>query len=83
MENTPKKMIYRSTDQEQEKMKEAGSPRCPVVHGELPSGLQQTQSQNDLWRRQLQQNDEEDEVMAEKTKKSSMAAQINTSWNKK
>jgi hypothetical protein len=54
-----------------------------VVHGELPSGLQQTQSQNDLRRRQLQQNDEEDEVMAEKTKKSSMAAQINTSWNKK
>jgi hypothetical protein len=51
----------------------------PVVHGELPSGLQQTQSQNDLRRRQLQQNDEEDEVMAEKTKKSSMAAQINTS----
>jgi hypothetical protein len=50
-----------------------------VVHGELPSGLQQTQSQNDLRRRQLQQDDEEDEAMAEKTKKSSMAAQINTS----
>ena len=31
-------MIYRSTDQEQEKMKVAGPPRCPVVHGELPSG---------------------------------------------
>ena len=55
----------------------------PVVHGELPSGLQQTQSQNDLRRRQLQQDDEEDEAMAEKTKKSTMAAQINTSWNKK
>ena len=79
MENTPKKMIYRSTDQEQEKMKKAGPPCCPVVHSELPSGLQQTQSQNDLRRRQLQQNDEEEEVMAEKTKKSSMAAQINTS----
>ena len=38
MENTPKKMIYGSTDQEQEKMKGAGPPRCPVVHGELPSG---------------------------------------------
>jgi hypothetical protein len=48
-------MIYDSTDREQEKMKEAGLPRCPVVHGELPSGLQQTQSQNDLRRRQLQQ----------------------------
>ena len=60
-------------------MKEAGPPRRPVVHGELPGGLQQTQSQNDLRRRQLQQNDEEDETMAEKTKKSTMAAQINTS----
>ena len=28
-------------------------------------------------------DDEEDEVMAEKTKKSSIAAQINTSWDKK
>ena len=79
MENTPKKMVCRSTDQEQERRKEAGPPRCPVVHDELPNGLQQTQSQNDLQRRQLQQNDEKDEVMAEKTKKSSMAAQINTS----
>jgi hypothetical protein len=50
-----------------------------VVHNELPSGLRQTQSQNDLRRRQLQQDDEEDEAMAKKTKKSTMAAQINTS----
>jgi hypothetical protein len=38
MENTPKKMVCCSTDQEQEKRKEAGPPRCPVVHGKLPSG---------------------------------------------
>ena len=55
MENTPRKMICGSTDQEQEKMKEVGPLHCPVVHGELPNGPQQTQSQNDLWRRQLQQ----------------------------
>ena len=36
-------------------MKEAGPPHRPVVHGELPSGPQQTQSQNDLRWRQLQQ----------------------------
>ena len=48
----------------------------PAVYGKL-------NHQNDLRRHQLQQNDEEDEVMAEKTKKSFMAAQINTSWNKK
>jgi hypothetical protein len=79
MENTPKKTICGSTDQEQEKMKEAGPPRYPVVHDELSSCPPQTQSQNDLWRRQLQQNDEEDEAMAEKTKKSTMATQISTS----
>jgi hypothetical protein len=79
MENTPKKMVYGSTNQEQEKMKEAGPPHHPVVHGELPSGPQQTQSQNDLRRRQLQQDDGEDEARAEKTKKSPMAAQISTS----
>jgi hypothetical protein len=38
MENTPRKMVYGNINQEQEKMKEAGSPRCPVVHDELPSG---------------------------------------------
>ena len=38
MENTPKKMICRSTDQEQERRKEAGPPRCLMVHGELPNG---------------------------------------------
>uniref|UniRef100_A0A2N9GQ00 Integrase catalytic domain-containing protein n=1 Tax=Fagus sylvatica TaxID=28930 RepID=A0A2N9GQ00_FAGSY len=48
-------MVCGSTNQEQEKMKEAGPPHRPVVHGELPSGPQQTQSQNDLRRRQLQQ----------------------------
>ena len=83
MENTPREMICRNTNQEQEKMKEADPPHRPMVHSELPSSPQQTQSQNDLRRRQLQQNDEEDETMAEKTKKSTMAAQINTSWNKK
>jgi hypothetical protein len=44
MENTPKKMIYGNTDQEQEEIKEAGPPRYPVVHGELSSSPQQTQS---------------------------------------
>jgi hypothetical protein len=79
MESTPRKMVYGSTNQESEKMKEAGPPHHPVVHGELSSSSPQTQSQNDLRRRQLQQNDEEDEAMAEKTKKSTMAAQISTS----
>jgi hypothetical protein len=51
----PEKMVCGSTNQKQEKMKEAGPPHHPVVHGELPSGPQQTQSQNDLRRRQLQQ----------------------------
>ncbi len=30
----PEKMVYGSL----EKRKEAGPPRCPVVHSELPSG---------------------------------------------
>jgi hypothetical protein len=30
----PEKMVYGSP----EKRKEAGPPRCPVIHGELPSG---------------------------------------------
>ena len=55
MENTPREMICRNTNQEQEKMKGAGPPHCPVVHGGLSSGPQQTQSQNDLRRCQLQQ----------------------------
>ena len=79
MENTPRERVCSSTNQESEKMKESGPPRHPVVHGELSSGPPQTQYQNDLRRRQLQQNDEEDEAMAEKTKKSTMAAQISTS----
>jgi hypothetical protein len=52
----PEKMVYGSINQDPEKRKEAGPPHHPVVHGELPSGPQQTQSQNDLRRRrQLQQ----------------------------
>jgi L-2-hydroxyglutarate oxidase LhgO len=48
----PKKMVYGKP----EKRKEAGLPHHPMVHGELPSSPQQTQSQNDLRRRrQLQQ----------------------------
>jgi hypothetical protein len=48
----PEKMVYGSP----EKREEAGLPHHPVVHGELPSGPHQTQSQNDLRRRhQLQQ----------------------------
>jgi hypothetical protein len=43
MENTPREMICRNINQEQEKMKEAGPPHCPVVHGGLSSGPQQTQ----------------------------------------
>jgi hypothetical protein len=73
MENTPRKMICGDTNQEQEKIKEADPPHCPVVHDELPSDPQQKR------RRQLQQDDKEDEAMVEKTKKSTMAAQISTS----
>jgi hypothetical protein len=39
----------------QEKMKEAGPPYRPVVHGELPSGPRRTPSQDDLQWHQLQQ----------------------------
>ena len=55
MENTPRKMVCHNTNQEQEKMKEAGPPHRPVVHNELPSGPQQTPSQDNLRRHQLQQ----------------------------
>jgi hypothetical protein len=52
----PEKMVYGSINQNPEN----GPPHHPVVHGELPSGPQQTQSQNDLRRRpQLQQMTEE------------------------
>jgi hypothetical protein len=52
----PEKMVYGSINQNPEKRKEAGPPQHPIVHGELTSGPQQTQSQNDLRRRrQLQQ----------------------------
>jgi hypothetical protein len=51
----PEKMVCGSTNQKQEKMKKAGPPHCPVVHGELPSGPQRTPSQDDLRRHQLQQ----------------------------
>ena len=48
-------MVSGSTNKKPEKMKEAGPPHRPVVHGELPSNPQRTQSQDDLWRHQLQQ----------------------------
>uniref|UniRef100_A0A2N9GEY4 Reverse transcriptase n=1 Tax=Fagus sylvatica TaxID=28930 RepID=A0A2N9GEY4_FAGSY len=44
MVNTQKKMIHRSISQSPEKWKRAGPPHHPVVHGELSSGPQQTQS---------------------------------------
>jgi hypothetical protein len=44
MVNTQKKMIYRSISQSPEKWKRAGPPHHLVVHGELSSGPQQTQS---------------------------------------
>ena len=49
----PGKMVCGSTNQKQEKMKEAGPPHRPVVHSELPSGPQQTLLQDDLRRHQL------------------------------
>jgi hypothetical protein len=51
----------------------------PVVHGGLPNGPHQTQSQNDLRRRRQLQQMTEGNIRSEKTKKSPMAAQINTS----
>ena len=90
MENTPKKMICGSTDQEQEKMKEAGPPRCLVVHGELPSGPRQITQRftaNSITKRSTAApaaaSDGEDETMTEKTKRSTMAAQISTSRSNK
>jgi hypothetical protein len=44
MVNTQKKMIHRSISQSPEKWKRAGPPHHPVVHGELSSSPQQTQS---------------------------------------
>ena len=44
-------MVCGSINQNPEKREEAGPPHHPVIHGELPSGPQQTQSQNDLRRR--------------------------------
>ena len=44
MVNTRKKMIHHSSSQSPEKWKIAGPPHYPVVHGELSSGPQQTQS---------------------------------------
>jgi hypothetical protein len=87
MENTQKKMIYRSTDQEQEKMKRAGPPHCPVVHGELPSGprwITQRSTPNSVTKRSAAAasavtDDGGDDIRSEKTKKSPMAAQISTS----
>jgi hypothetical protein len=83
-------MIYGSTDREQEKMKEAGPPRCPVVHGELPSGpwrITQRSTTNSNTKRSAAApaaaSDGEDETMAEKTKRSTMAAQISTSRSNK
>ena len=79
-------MICGSTDQEQEKMKEAGPPRYPVVHGELPNGPRQITQRsiaNSITKRSAAvpaaASDGEDETMAEKTKRSTMAAQISTS----
>ena len=82
MENTQKKMIYRSTDQEQEKMKEAGPPRCPMVHSELPSSprrITQRSTVNSVTERSTAAalaaaDDEGDDIRSEKTKKSPMAA---------
>jgi hypothetical protein len=75
----PENMVYGSP----EKMKKAGPPCCPVVHGGLPSGPQQTQSRKRsaaaLAVASDEEDDEEDEARAEKTKKSLMAAQISTS----
>jgi hypothetical protein len=87
MENTQKKMIYCSTDQEQEKVKEAGPPRCPVVHGKLPSGprwITQRSTPNSVTKRSAAAvpataDDGGNDIRSEKTKKSPMAAQIITS----
>uniref|UniRef100_A0A2N9FQI4 Uncharacterized protein n=1 Tax=Fagus sylvatica TaxID=28930 RepID=A0A2N9FQI4_FAGSY len=51
----PEKMVCGSINQNPEKRKEAGPPHCPVIHDELPNDPQQTQSQDDLRQRQLQQ----------------------------
>ena len=75
-------MVYHSTDQEQEKMKEAGPPRYPVVHGELPSGpwrITQRSTANSVTERSAAVapaavDDEGDDIRSEKTKKSPMAA---------
>ena len=79
MENTLRKIIYRNTNQEQEEMKGAGPPHCPVVHGGLSSGPQQTQITKRSAAAPAAASDGEDEAMAEKTKRSTMAAQISTS----
>ncbi len=89
MENTPKKMICGNTNQEQEEIKEAGPPCYPVVHGELPSSPQWTTQQsttNSVIKRSAAAvpaaaDDGEDDIRAEKTKKSPMATQISTSWS--
>ena len=44
MVNTQQKMIHRSISQSPEKWKRAGPPHHPVVHGELSSSPQRTQS---------------------------------------
>ena len=82
MGNIQKKMVYRSTDQEQEKMKEAGPLGYPVVHGELPSGprrITQRSTANSVTERSAAAapaatDDEGDDIRSKKTKKSPMAA---------
>ena len=82
MGNIQKKMVYRSTDQEQEKMKEAGPLGYPVVHGELPSGprrITQRSTANSVTERSAGAapaavDDEGDDIRSEKTKKSPMTA---------
>jgi hypothetical protein len=52
----PEKTVHGSISQSPEKWKRAGPPHHPVVHNELPSGPQQTESlKNELRRRQLRQ----------------------------
>ena len=79
MENTPREMICCNTNQEQEEMKGAGPPHCPVVHSGLSSGPQQTQITKRSVAAPAAASDGEDEAMAEKTKRSTMAIQISTS----